>query len=137
MNTRRAWKDWMRGHGITVVLAVVALAQLRRVGDEDLTRWKGGGFGMYSDFHVKHREVWVHTSTNEAATVHRVSPALQQAASRCTRFANEECLRELETAARRRFPSARRLQVWTFDVEPEGTLFGRRLLAEWTFEGGE
>lgn len=42
------------------VLLVVASIQLARVHLVGQTRWRGGGFGMYTELHPNHTEVWVY-----------------------------------------------------------------------------
>lgn len=126
----------MRGYAIPIVLGLVAIAQLWRVDDEGLTRWKGGGFGMYSDFHVKQREVWVQAGAEALAAGPGVPQTLEIAAGRCARFASPSCLRELRDPVLEVFPQARHLQVWTFDVDPQTSSMGRRLVTHWTLNGG-
>lgn len=43
---------------IPTILVLVSAAQYYQVKTNNLTPWKGGGFGMYSTMHFEYREVW-------------------------------------------------------------------------------
>lgn len=43
-----------------VVMLVIASIQIARVHLYGQTRWRGGGFGMYTELHPNHTEIWVY-----------------------------------------------------------------------------
>lgn len=50
--------NWGRRYLAVTLLAIIAITQFVLVYTTSLTRWRGGGFGMYSDFHERHGDVW-------------------------------------------------------------------------------
>jgi len=56
-----------------VVIAVAALS-LYRSQTSDLHRWKGGGFGMYTDPHPSRRMMWIEGEIAGEHTAFRVYP---------------------------------------------------------------
>ncbi|MCU0389014.1 MAG: hypothetical protein MUE71_10445 [Chitinophagaceae bacterium] len=46
-------------YGLPGCIVLVFAAQFYQVHYHRLSRWKGGGFGMYSEVHPKHRQVWL------------------------------------------------------------------------------
>ncbi len=135
---RDARPGWLRRNVVISVLVLVALHQLVLVHTHGLTRWKGGGFGMYSDFHVHQRQVWLATVTPPEAD-HAVDAStrlartrMRAAARRCGRFANRACLEELATHGSAFDLGGARIQLWEFDMDVERSRFGRRLAMEVT-----
>lgn len=126
------WRLWLP----CVALVLVAFWQRVQVEGQGLTPWKGGGMGMYSDFHYRDHEVWLRLDGEgrdpqyEYLSEDELS-SLLPGASRCLRFVDKECLAqlsermiELPGGVDRPFT----LQIWTFARSSRG--FERRLLVE-------
>jgi hypothetical protein len=61
--------------GLILALVLVALAQLYLSNQMDLTTWRGGGFGMYTEPHPHQgRLVWLDGRNQETAMSVRLSP---------------------------------------------------------------
>ncbi len=118
-----------RAYLVPVVLVCVAATQLGFVELRGLTRWKGGGFGMYSDPHPDLREVWL--ELERASGPFRYRPqrgtAEHAASVECRTWASESCLAAL---ARRVGRSAlRSVEVFEPSVSPRDLAFERRRIA--------
>lgn len=90
------WRVW----GPAVVLAAVAVVQRARVDLQGLSAWKGGGMGMYSEFHWREREVWLHVPddgrADEASFVGEAAMvSIEARAFECMLRASDDCLRDV------------------------------------------
>ena len=98
---------------LVVVPAIVACLQIYLTSVSDLTRWRGGGFGMYSDAHPSQsRNVWVVGEADGEERSIRLYPPderLAYSSMRNTQFRRD--LRALRQEARgaRNFPSTANL----------------------------
>ncbi len=63
--TRNQSIIFIKSYGVSLLLLIVALNQMRLVYTEGLSRWKGGGFGMYSEFHPHYNQVWISIQEGE------------------------------------------------------------------------
>ena len=52
------WFRFLSRYGVMLLALIVAINQLR-LRDEGISSWKGGGFGMYADFHPVYTKVFV------------------------------------------------------------------------------
>lgn len=53
---------------------LVAVAQLCFSNFSNLTRWKGGGFGMYTDIHINHRSIWLKIELEDTTKYVKIQP---------------------------------------------------------------
>jgi hypothetical protein len=116
------------------LLVVVASVQLARVSFGGQTRWRGGGFGMYSEFHPNRNQIWLRALDRPASPPLRLTdmegpPATRRAAARCLRVRSPRCLGEL-AATLPRIAGRQRLEIWqpVFDVR-SGALSRRQAAA--------
>lgn len=91
---------------------VVALVQITLVSTSDLTRWRGGGFGMYSDTHpMTSRRLWLEgqaaSGSPAALRIYPVDQRLREVEHRSSRLRRD--VDDLRYFARvhRNFPSLR------------------------------
>ncbi len=114
------------------LLLAVAAYQMWRVEVDGLTRWRGGGFGMYSSVHYGESEVWIGFSRGEGLNFVPMTTAGTVEARlllpRCRVFPTEESLEELALYIT---PGAGALQIWRPRLDPETLAFDRELLAEY------
>jgi len=52
----------------------VAVVQLYNSNFSNMTRWKGGGFGMYTDIHINHRSVWLKIELEDTVKFLKIQP---------------------------------------------------------------
>jgi len=57
-----------------VVPVLIACVQLYFSNFSNLTRWKGGGFGMYTDIHIYHRTVWIVAESADSTKKIKIHP---------------------------------------------------------------
>lgn len=51
-------KGLLLKYGLPLLIISVVITQFYQVYFHNLSRWKGGGFGMYSTFHPTSRQIW-------------------------------------------------------------------------------
>ena len=119
---------------VPLLLVAVASVQLARVSFGGQSRWRGGGFGMYAEFHPNKNQIWLRALGRPDAPPGRLSesegaPATRRAVARCLRLRSQACLGEL-AATLPRGPAPQRLEIWqpAFDARA-GALSRRRVAA--------
>ena len=120
---------------VPLLLVAVASVQLARVSFGGQSRWRGGGFGMYSEFHPSKNQIWLAALERPDAPPGRLSetegpPATRRAVARCLRLQSQACLGELAATLPHDAPGPRRLEIWqpVFDTR-SGILSRRRVAA--------
>ena len=130
------------------ILLIVAIHQLTLVHTTQLSRWRGGGFGMYSEIHPKYRRIWAQTgqqsetrqepSKSESLTGStNVPPTLRLLALDATRLPSRRNLEKVQNA----LSSVRRIdgttetviQVWGLSFNIAKGTIQYVLLAEEVF----
>ena len=93
---RAAWGPWV----LPAVALVVALAQLNATRSTTLTRWRGGGFGMYSELHPSRRQLWVvEQGSPRALDLQALEPGCRLRARSCLRWPERGCLCDVAACA--------------------------------------
>ena len=116
-----------------LILLVVAGWQMYRVQVDDLSPWKGGGFGMYSTVHFDDYQIWVEWRVpgRPASFVNMSRPATPESramALQALLFPNEESLAEFKKT----LPLfAGKIEVWRPYLDPETLEYTRELIAEY------
>jgi hypothetical protein len=115
------------------ILTLVATVQLAVVEYRGMTRWKGGGFGMYSEPHYHQNQIWLGGMGPDGITYSLIEPLAQGPQLRerliaCKRRPTQACLRELRPVLRNR--GLRAIQIWRPHLDPDTLEFQRELLAE-------
>jgi len=117
---------------VPLLLVTVASVQLARVSFGGQSRWRGGGFGMYAEFHPNKNQIWLRAREHPDVPPVRLTetegtPATRHAVARCLRLRSQACLGEL-AATLPGDPGPRRLEIWqpAFDARA-GTLSRRRV----------
>jgi len=70
---KKLLENFCRRYLVATLIIGVALRQLYLVDTDHLSRWKGGGFGMYSEFHPRMSEIWARTGSTACGDSARVS----------------------------------------------------------------
>lgn len=118
---------------IPLIIIWVAGWQYYMVYNQELTRWKGGGFGMYAEIHPQYRQVWatINDSSFMINATSKHSQTWQTKASVLCYRPNKKKLTEFA----RQYASAHNLdkvtiQVWEPEIRPKNNLLQRVLINE-------
>ena len=125
--------NWARRYLAVSLLAIIAVSQFALVYSASLTRWRGGGFGMYSDFHERHNDLWVELADfadADLATV-RADSALQleeDEAYRSHTFSTQKNLQAVGDQLSADEIEWAQIGLWRFDFDPGTMRFSRTLV---------
>lgn len=119
---------------IPFIMFMVASVQLVQV-QSGLNRWKGGGYGMYSEIHYNNNEVWI-ANANGLINVKQLikkSKNLTQLMTRLKKFPNQNSFQNFCDALRneQRFDSLT-IQIWRPAFNLDSLTYQRLLLYEQT-----
>lgn len=118
---------------LPVGMLLVICLQFYKVFSDQLTRWKGGGYGMYTEVHPQERQVWVqwgdsvkqvNTATGHSIQWHRKAVLL------CYRPNAEKMKKFARDYARAHHLSSVKIQVWKPQVDARYNTLSRTLINE-------
>jgi hypothetical protein len=104
---------WLRYAFAPLLLVAVALTHLWRVESSGLSRWRGGGFGMYAEHHPNLYQVWLAEGERRRRLGAQDDGAcpVRPAAELCQRWRAAACLAQVARCLRRP-PGQARLEIW-------------------------
>ncbi|MFP6858944.1 MAG: hypothetical protein VCA73_16820 [Roseibacillus sp.] len=108
----------IKNHLAPALLMVVALAQLAAVEITGLTRWEGGGFGMYSELPPMTRHVVIDISQSPNRLPKSAAKALAKNTERFQVIPNDNNLDAVGEVLRRHSIAPFRIDAWaeSFDL---------------------
>ncbi len=123
---------------VPILMFLVAAFQLFQVNNDGLTRWKGGGYGMYSEIHYSYYEVWI-TYQGEIKEI-KHDEKIEGISSRRSRrlilkvksFPNNRNLRALAKILKKDEGYPITIQVWKPKINIDNLSYSRVLLKEIT-----
>ena len=125
-------------YALPLLIIAVAFHQLYMVYLQQFTRWKGGGFGMYSEMHPLTREVWIGNkdsmwlASNSTVTL---KPVADRARGLLFK-PNEKMLYQFAAYAAKQYHCDSLLvQVWEPFLNPENNSLNRKLIREVRYAG--
>lgn len=117
----------LRYYGVPLAAVVVAATQFFLVHATGLSRWKGGGFGMYSDYHELQHDLVLLSPEGDLLPARSVPiDTLRLARIWPTRYH----LYLLGNAARPAATQAVVVQLWSFAFDLRSRELRRKLIAE-------
>lgn len=121
-------------YAIPTVALFIVVVQLFLVSENNLTRWKGGGFGMYSEMHYYYNEVIISnlvipldslkkSDTNIANKIHRLkrmpsTALLKDVAQLLTKYSSKDTIT---------------VQVWRPLLDSKKARYSRELINEFHY----
>ncbi|WP_430467637.1 hypothetical protein [Winogradskyella ouciana] len=121
-------KTLLLKYGIPCVAVVVIMVQLCNVHINNLSRWKGGGYGMYTEIHYQGNQIYItgmsvdsliaNNSINESFRYLKLMPNernLEEAARQVLNLTNEDSIH---------------IQVWKPTINSKDGKYTRVLLEE-------
>lgn len=109
---------------------LIALIQLTLVHTHGLSRWRLGGFGMYSDYHPEHLQLWrLQPDSPPALLTEDDHPQV----ARCVRLPTAACFATLHAqlpAQPAGGPAT--YELWRPQADPDSSRLMRVLVTRWT-----
>jgi hypothetical protein len=125
-------------YALPLLIVAVASHQFYMVYQKQLTRWKGGGFGMYSEMHPLTREVWIGKrdsmwlASNPKITI----KAVAYKANRIRFKPNEKQLEQFAAFAAKKYHyNSLLVQIWEPVLNPKDNSLSRKLIREVQYAG--
>lgn len=89
-----------------------------------LTRWKGGGYGMYSELHYPIREIWLlKRDTNINLSKLYLTKKEKRLVVNVQRFPNTKTIQELTHHFKSKYKDTFEIEVWTPNINiAEGSI---------------
>ena len=109
----------------------VVLFQLIRVYTEGLSRWKGGGFGMYTEVHYKQHEIWVNHANFSLDSLAKNNSKVRESIVKLKRTPSDKNLHQTAQLIQK-FAQIDTLtiQVWKPKIAIENAEYTRELINE-------
>jgi len=125
-------------YALPLLILSVAIHQFYMVYQNRLTRWKGGGFGMYSEMHALTREVWIGKADSMwlASNPKVTKKEVANKANRLRFMPNKNKLLQFASYAAKQYGyDSILVQVWEPILNPENNTLSRKLISELKYAG--
>lgn len=125
-------------YALPLLIITVAIHQFYMVYLHQLSRWKGGGFGMYSEMHPTDREVWIGKRDSMwCATNIKITPRAVANKANTLRFVpNQQNIEKFATFAAKQYKlDSLLVQVWEPVLNTENNLLSTKLIREVQYAG--
>ena len=118
-------------YSVPIIVFIVAIFQFIQTRN-GLTRWKGGGFGMYTELNYPHREVWIvlPDTTMNVRFIPEVKKKYGELINRVKRYPNKKSVGKLSEQLSQVYPDSFQIQVWTPYVDAQNQKWCKRLIYE-------
>jgi hypothetical protein len=119
---------------IPLFMMLAAGWQFYMVHTQQLTRWKGGGFGMYSEMHPQYRQVWVVLANDSSYWINNSTGHTKTWQNKATKLCYRPNKKKLTEFARQyaasHLLSEVTIQVWQPDIVRKDNHLHRVLINE-------
>ena len=129
-------KEYLKYYGVPALLLLVSAAQLVMVG-KGLNRWRGGGFGMYSDFHFSDTVITVN-SGNEKDSLLLADSIPRQWLLSVEVFPSKRNIKKLAGALASKINhNDFTIEVWQPSLRMDSLYYKRQLMLRYNHKNGE
>ena len=122
-------KEFLLKYGIPVIAIVLIGIQLFYVNTQNLTKWKGGGFGMYTGIHFYYDQIYIPGMSVDSLL--KENRAIADAFGILKIMPNDKNLRTAaELVLKRSGKDSIHLQLWKPSVNSKNGVYSRVLFNE-------
>lgn len=115
-----------------LALLVVAI-QLVLCNTWNLTKWKGGGFGMYSEVHYYYHDVFISPLTVSLDTLQKKDANISDAIMQAKRMPSDANLKRMGELVSKYAPGdSISIQIWKPRIDAKNALYARELINQVT-----
>ncbi|MGY0408467.1 MAG: hypothetical protein ACWIPJ_08965 [Polaribacter sp.] len=116
---------------VPIISLIVIAFQMVIVRTDGLSRWKGGGFGMYSEIHFSQHEVWVNNTDFSLDSLTKNNSEVRLAVNKLKLIPSQKNLRQAAKLIQKlsRIDTII-IQVWKPYINIEKSLYTRKLINE-------
>ena len=113
---------------ITVSIAIIFF-QIYLSSEKELSKWKGGGFGMYTEVHYNNYEVWISKQKVSIESLKRQNQSIKEQIDRCKLWPNSIELEKLALMIRDKNGNEPVIiEVWKPKISAEDMTYSRTLI---------
>ena len=122
-------KEFFLKYGIPIIAIVVIVVQLFFVNTQSLTKWKGGGYGMYTGIHYYYDQIYIPGLSVDSMIADNIE--MKTVLGRLKLMPNDK---NLKTAAKLVLETTEKdsvlIQVWKPEVNSKNANYTRVLINE-------
>jgi len=119
---------------VPIIALIVIAIQVVMVETNNLSKWRGGGFGMYSEAHYQQREVWINNTNIELDSIFKKDEQVELAVKRAKLLPGNSELRKTAKLVKHLFNAdTLTIQVWKPYTDISTSKYSRKLVNEVTY----
>ncbi|MEO6347625.1 MAG: hypothetical protein ABIO60_06915 [Aquaticitalea sp.] len=127
-------KNWsILKYAIPILALLIIVIQFGIVNATNLNKWKGGGFGMYTEVHCYYNEVYIKHLEHSLDSLRTIDFPLDQAIKKAKCLPNTYNLREIAKLVSKYGTDTITVQIWKPLVEAQSNSYSRELVNEFQF----
>ncbi|EPR73723.1 hypothetical protein ADIWIN_1360 [Winogradskyella psychrotolerans RS-3] len=122
-------KEFILKYGVPSLAVIIVAIQLCLVHFQDLSRWKGGGFGMYTEIHYFYNQI--HVSGMSVDSLIKDDPSMRSTLGYLMLMPNDKNIKKAaELVLKTTHKDSVYLQIWKPIVNSENGLYKKVLANE-------
>jgi len=119
---------------VPIIALVVIAIQVIMVETNNLSKWRGGGFGMYSEVHYQQREVWINNTNIQLDSIFENDKEVELAVKRARLLPSKKELQKTAKLVKNHFNTDTiTIQVWKPYMDISTSKYSRKLVNEVTY----
>jgi hypothetical protein len=119
---------------IPVIALIVIGLQVFMVETNQLSKWKGGGFGMYTEVHYVRNEIWVNDVNISLDSIVENNTEVSLAVNQLKLTPSKKALYEAAEIIQPHFKTdTLKIQVWKPNIDISKSTYSRELINEITY----
>lgn len=122
-------KEFLLKYGIATIAVVVICIQFFLVNNLKLNRWKGGGYGMYSEIHYYYNQIYINDISVDSLV--KTDKAIKDTLGFLMLMPNKENLKKsAKLVLRKTNRDSIHMQIWKPKVSSKNGVYKRVLIEE-------
>ena len=118
-------------YAVPILAVLIVLIQLVIVNITHLTKWKGGGFGMYTEVHCYYNEVHIKNLDQSLDSLRTVDISLDKAIKQAKCLPNTSNLKAIAgLVSKYNLEDTITVQVWKPLIDAKNNFYSRKLINE-------
>lgn len=117
---------------IPIIALLIILIQFAIVKSTHLTKWKGGGFGMYTEVHCYYNEVYIKNLGSALDSLRTIDYTLDKAVKQAKCLPNTSNLKDIaKLVSKYETKDTVTVQVWKPLINAQNASYSRELIIEY------
>lgn len=125
----------MKKYFVPILVLIWAIFQMSLTKFSDLSPWKLGGYGMYSNYHPEDYYVWVQIGDERTMARkmdrYKSNSYFNEMVKICRTYPREYNLKKLHNLIHREVHNKVKIEVWRADFNAGSLQFGRKMVKKY------